>query len=359
MLGLTAVVAIVTLLSSVALAGVVDPLGTYRDEFNQKGYTGSDGTEYWGDDPWKELGDDGSPTSGTVYVANGRLNVLSEGIEPLKEGVVVQRHADTSVFSRFELGYEIGFVGETGVVTVEKSIDGGEIWHQLAKYDLEDGFSKNPVISIGGPYEGTIIRFIVTGLQGELFIDDVELKGELATEPTTTTSSTSTTSTTTVVKTTTTTKVDLTTTTSRPEPTTTSSTTTTTRPGETTTTTRPGETTTTTRPEETTTTTQPETTSTSEAVIVPGSDNDPGDSGTPPEGSGIRQSARGIQASFDGQLFGDMPPDGGISGVDHQAAYRMAAEVIEASWAWLVILALVLAWSIVSGLEKRRSSTEA
>ena len=32
----------------------------------------------------------------------------------------------------------------------------------------------------------------------------------------------------------------------------------------------------------------------------------------------------------------------------------MAVEVIEASWAWIVLLGLVIAYSIISGLDRRR-----
>ena len=57
-------------------------------------------------------------------------------------------------------------------------------------------------------------------------------------------------------------------------------------------------------------------------------------------------------------MFGDIAIVTGFNNVDHQVDFRTAAEIIEASWMWLVILALVLAYSIVSGLERRRSSTE-
>ena len=76
----------------------------------------------------------------------------------------------------------------------------------------------------------------------------------------------------------------------------------------------------------------------------------------PPQGSGIRETPTGIQADFDDALFGDV--EGGtisISRVDHRVDYRMAFELIKSSWVWLVVLALVVAWSIVSGLDRRRS----
>jgi len=80
-------------------------------------------------------------------------------------------------------------------------------------------------------------------------------------------------------------------------------------------------------------------------------------SGSPPDGSGIRAAARGLQASFQGDLFGDGRTVS-VSGVDLQADYNMAVEVIEASWAWMVILGLLIAWSIVSGLDRRRGQVD-
>jgi hypothetical protein len=44
-----------------------------------------------------------------------------------------------------------------------------------------------------------------------------------------------------------------------------------------------------------------------------------------------------------------------LTGVDFQARFSMAVEIIEASWAWIVLLSLVIAWSIVSGMDRRKS----
>jgi hypothetical protein len=43
-----------------------------------------------------------------------------------------------------------------------------------------------------------------------------------------------------------------------------------------------------------------------------------------------------------------------LGGVDFQADYNMAVEVIRASWAWMVLLGLLVAYSIISGLDRRR-----
>ena len=100
--------------------------------------------------------------------------------------------------------------------------------------------------------------------------------------------------------------------------------------------------------------------STTEAVITASNDDGTGggSDGGAPDGTGIRQAATGIQASFDRGLFGDVALVTAINGVDHQVDFRIASEIIGASWVWLVILALVLAYSIVSGLERRRSDKD-
>jgi hypothetical protein len=44
--------------------------------------------------------------------------------------------------------------------------------------------------------------------------------------------------------------------------------------------------------------------------------------------------------------------------VDFQADYNMAVEIIEASWGWIVLLSLVVAFSILSGLDRRRRNPD-
>jgi hypothetical protein len=82
----------------------------------------------------------------------------------------------------------------------------------------------------------------------------------------------------------------------------------------------------------------------------PGSGGD----GLPPIGSGIRAAARGLQANFQGDLFGEVRTVSALNGVDLQADYKMAVEVIKSSWAWMAILGLLIAWAIVTGLDRRR-----
>ncbi|MEX1092560.1 MAG: hypothetical protein WEF28_05315 [Acidimicrobiia bacterium] len=325
---LLAVLAAMVMLATTALAG---EYGEYRDEFKTVSYHGSVGSLDWTSSGWAELNDDGDKETGAVHVdscdSSKCLHIHSDGSEMV--GVGAQRQADTSVFSWFELSYEVrydDYGGTDADLVVEKSVNSGQTWHTLATHELdEDLQEEHPNIPIGGPYESTVIRFTVHGyVAGEVFIDDVELKGTLAGSTTTTTSP----STTTTVKATTTT---------------TKATTTTTKATTTTSTTAP-----------TTTTTVPETTTTEAIVIAPPQDPPSRFSGPPP-GSGIRETAVGLQVAFENDLFGEVrvvSPD--FASVDHNVNFRIVAEVIESGWVWIVILVCLIAWSTVAGLEKRR-----
>lgn len=331
---LLAVLAAMSMLATTALAG---EYGAYRDEFKTVSYNGSVGSLDWTSSGWAELNDDGNKTTGAVHVDPGGncvgsncLHIHSEGSELV--GVGAKRQADTSVFSWFELCYEVRYdeyeAGTDAVLVVEKSVNGGETWHPLRTHELYEDLQEHPIIEIGGPYESTIIRFAVQGyVSGEVFIDDVELKGTLAGSSTTTTTSPSTT--TTVEATTATTQA---------------TTTTTTKATTTTSTTAP-----------TTTTTVPETTETTEAVVVAPPQEPPSRFNGPPEGSGIRETAVGLQVAFENELFGEVSfVSSDFASVDHNANFRIVAEVIEAGWVWIVVLVCLLAWATVAGLEQRR-----
>lgn len=54
-----------------------------------------------------------------------------------------------------------------------------------------------------------------------------------------------------------------------------------------------------------------------------------------------------------GDVAGERPE---VLGVELEANYAMAVEVIESSWVWILALALLIATAIVSGLDRRRST---
>ena len=126
-------------------------------------------------------------------------------------------------------------------------------------------------------------------------------------------------------------------------------TTTVTTPATTTTVTTPATTTTVTTPATTTTATTPATTTTTSIAIV-------GPPAVPPSGSGIRETATGVQADYSSELFGSMEmgePE--VLGTSFNADYKIAAEVIESSWVWMIGLLVVIAGAIVTGLDRRKT----
>lgn len=268
-----------------------------------------------------------------------------------------ERGADLSVLEEPELRFDVVNIPDALSLPGTKlrvQVNAGSGWSTLdgGEYDLGAEFDVNPTFDLSDfRAEDFQIRFLVAGLlsTSEVFIDNVEISGDLIDEPTTTTTAPTTTSTT---------EDDgeqSTTTTTKPEPSTTTTTrsTTTTRP---TTTTRgqDGDPSTTTTVAGTTTTTSRDDSTPSTLIAAGGDDLPPGSDGSP-EGSGIRQTAHGLQANFDDGLFGEVGAVSPITGVDFQARFSLAAEVIEATWVWIVLLALVIAWSIVSGMDRRRS----
>ena len=316
---------------------------SYSDQFDSVSYLGSNGSIHW-ESPWHEIGEDDGPSEGSVHVevdpfcaADTCLHIFGQG-EPY-DLIGAVRHADLSEFKEVELSYDVKRLFDEDMegnadaeLLIQISTDGSK-WNTIESFDLNETDSSpihktketNDRIS-----EGFAVRFVVTGTLGaEVFIDNVEIKGVLAPKPTTTT----------------TTKPRPTTTTTEP---TTSATTPTTAPT-TTTTPKPRPTTTTTTTPTTTTTTAPTTTTTTVVVVA-------APRAISPPGSGIRETASGVQAGFPAGLFGSMElgqPQ--VLGVELNADYKMAVEVIESAWAWMIGLLLVIAAAIASGLDRRKT----
>ena len=347
-------VAVVTLF--LVLGGALSASATsnesYKDKFDSIGWGGSNGSLPWSG-PWHEVGDDNDEKFGAVRVVSSGNCASGNCINidaSLLANVGVKRSADTGIFEDAELCFDLHIVPGLelgGALRVQVNVGGG--WVTIEEYDLGNEAEIHPEFDISGfTAESFQVRFLVTGVlnTGQVYIDNVEITGELLEEPTTTT---------TTAPTTTTTEGDD------------DGTTTTTKPRQATTTTRPN--TISTVPEEATTTTVADTSTTTTipseegslptlVVALGGGDGPSGPGGReqpPTGGGGIRQAGRGLQANFDSGLFGDVGDMSPITGVDLQARFSLAAEVIESTWVWMVLLAIVIAWSIVSGMERRRS----
>jgi hypothetical protein len=349
----------------------------YKDRFNSIGWGGSDGSLHWSG-PWAEINDDGDAKKGSVRVVSAGHCASGNcmRIAGLLAGMGASRTADTDDLEELSFSYDLKNVRTLPLLNLTKLVveargDGG--WVEIAEHDLGDGFSSRFTVDDldGFSSDDFGIRFTVVGaaMTSEVYIDNVEVVGVPAEEPATTT--------TTVAEVTTTT-VAVTTTTSPSTTTTSVSSTSTTRPPDTSPTTQQPDGSSTSTTATSTTVGRAELTPTSSSTSVTSSTTTPipsstsssspesdtsepgaaGGSGAISEGSGIRAAARGLQASFQGDLFGEARTVSSLGGVDLQAEYTIAAEVIRSSWAWMVLLGLVIAWAIVSGLDRRRHDLE-
>ena len=61
----------------------------------------------------------------------------------------------------------------------------------------------------------------------------------------------------------------------------------------------------------------------------------------------------GFKPNFQGDLYGEVRSVSALNATDFRADFSLAVEVIEASWVWIVLLGLVIAYSIISGLDRR------
>ena len=321
------IVLVFALMTPMLAASAVETGGEYKDTFSSGGYGGNDGSLSWSG-KWYDS-EDQSPTSGIIHVGgdgecegNQCLHIDSEDRIELSD-LYIKRMADLSVFQTSELCFEMNIIEPlaAAVLLVEVSPNGGNEWHQLAAYPLlsSQGYH-HPILDLSDfQGEQSYIRFRMTGLfGGQVYIDNVEIKGEFASSTTTTTKPT--------------------TTTTKPTTTTSKATTTTSQAETTTSTTTP-----------TTTTTVPSTT-TSTVVAVPVPPFPPADSGIfDPDGPGI-------VADYASGMMGDMEMgEIEVLGASLEANFSMAVEAFEAAKVWIAILALMIAAAIVSGMDSRRS----
>jgi hypothetical protein len=336
----------------------------YEDKFTSISWHGSDGSLPWAG-PWSEIGDDGDEKKGNVrVVSSGNCSgtcMRMSALTTLLGSIGAVRSADTSLLEGLTLSFDIRSTSSLLGSTLDAQVNGGSGWVGVAHYQLASGINEHAVIDVSDfSSENFRVRFLFSGLllSSEVFVDTVEVLGTYV-ESTTTTTTTVPQTTTTSVPATTTTHPSTTTTLSRPDATTSTTTpgsgspaTTTTQPGSenSTTTTLPGGSggsTTSTAPDSPTTTT----------IIAggPGGQGPGGGSAGPlaSGSSGIRAASRGLQANFQGDLYGEVRSASALNATDFRADFSLAVEVIEASWVWIVLLGLVIAYSIVSGLDRR------
>ena len=362
-------IALVLGLMGLAIAATATETDNYKDKFSSISWGGSDGSRPWSG-PWSEIGDDGDEKKGNVRVvssgncASGNCMRMS-ALTTLLGAIGAVRTADTSVLEDASLRFDLKATPSLLGSQLQVQVTGGGGWATVAEYQLGGGVTDHPTIDVSDyGSENFRVRFLFTGLllSSEAFIDNIEILGTMVEETTTTTSTTTTTTTT-----------PSTTSTTQPPPSTTSTTrspvTTTTTGGSTDGTAGPPSSTTSTTvsgSSSTTTTTlaggsggpgstlPPTSATTTISTAEGGAGQGSGVGGTVANTSGIRASSRGLQADFQGDLYGDVRAVSSLNGVDVQVDYNMAVEVIESSWAWMVLLGLLVAYSIITGLDRRR-----
>jgi len=352
---------VIIALLAVPLAVMAASNENYRDKFDDGNYDGSVGSIQW-EPVWTEVGDDDSHTSGLVRVvqdnrcASGHcLRIRNTALISLSD-LGAQRHANTSMFTSATLQFRIEAAKSLlsqGTLYIEVSENGGATWTDATPPQslsvLADDPDEDPIDISDYASDDFVLRFRVAGLlgSGTVYIDDVEIKGEV---PTTTTTTTTTNPTTTTTNATTSTSRPTTTTTTDRSTTTSSDGTTTSTSHETPTSEDRGQTTSTTEAGTTTTTT----TSNEDdgSVVALGPDEPPADGGD--GDGGLRQATRGIQAGLHGSMFADVNLVPMFDPVDVDFNFGLFAEEIETSWLWMTLFGLVLTWALVSDLDRRR-----
>lgn len=351
---------VLTVLGLMLLAGAAlaeSSSKNYLDKFSSVSYSGSDGSLQWAG-PWRETREADGPSSGKVRVGEhdhckGSKCLIIGGEELVTAGDGAYRLADLSVFEKARLSYAVGFDPGTdlllGLTTaeliVEVTTNEGATWLIVDVVGLEaehDPALRSVDVS-AFITAGFGVRFTMTGALGaRVLVDEVEIGGSVPAPTTTTAPSTTTTSLT--PSTTTTTRVTL------PPPTLPKLSTTSTTTTKPTTTTLPISSTTTTADlgadRSTTTIDSGETTTT----VVTGAGGDDDGSGGGGDGAGLRQTSIGVGGDVPRGLFGPTPE---VLGFDVTAGYANAVELIEASWVWVLGLALMIAAALIKGIDRR------
>lgn len=350
LLGLALAVALMA--PALAVAGV-EPYEHYKDKFHTVSYSGSDGSLHW-KSPWVEFGDEyEGPGEGNVHVGpegcfGGKcLHLEGELLDVDHYGA--KRSADLSMFETVELCFEMQIDGVSEAVLSVYVTPDGSSWQRVRSYPvLTNGGYHHPIVDLDNyRTEGFAVKFKVEGLLGGevITIDNVELKGTIAS--TTTSSSTSTSSTS---------STSSTTSTSTSTTSTTSSSTTSTTVARSTSTTSPTATSTTDDSRATPTSTTSSSTTTTAATTTTSSGTGAGLPPQPPFDSGLRDTPGGLIADYETGMMGDMQMEEvEVLGAEITADFSLAHEAFEEVKVWIAVLALFVTAAIVSGMDWRRS----
>ena len=107
--------------------------GTFRDEFNARVYSNSDGTLSWATN-WQETGETTNPTSGDIRINSDAGNYQ---LQVRDDGQTVMREADLGDAGSATLSFDYrrqNLNGSNDYVAVEVSYDGGSNWDELDRF---------------------------------------------------------------------------------------------------------------------------------------------------------------------------------------------------------------------------------
>ena len=158
--------------------------GNVRDEFNQREYSGSNGSINWSTD-WLEVGESDGPTSGDEQVRSdlGHAYVLRVR-DNNNGGEGVQREADLSAYTAATLNLDYSrnsLDNSSDYVTIDVSSNGGSTWTEIDR--IEGPGTDGSYLSLSHDISAHIaantrIRFLSSSSLGntdEVYFDNVDI----------------------------------------------------------------------------------------------------------------------------------------------------------------------------------------
>ena len=156
--------------------------GTFRDEFNAREYSNSDGTLLWATD-WEETGESTDPTGGDIRIDDDTSDYQ---LQVRDDGQTVMREADLSTAGSATLSFDYrreNLSGSGDYVAVEVSYNGGSSWTELDRFagTATDGsyISTDYLLDENLLSANTRIRFLTPGSgmsnSNRVYFDNVEI----------------------------------------------------------------------------------------------------------------------------------------------------------------------------------------
>ena len=156
---------------------------TFRDEFKNRSYSGSDGTLSWSTD-WLEIAESDGPTGGDEQVLNDESDYQLQVRDNNGGGEGVEREANLSGYTSATLNFEYrrqSLDNANDYVTAEVSNNGGSSWTEIDRFEGSGTDSSYQSVSYDITSQiasNTRIRFLSSSNLGNsdmVFFDNVEI----------------------------------------------------------------------------------------------------------------------------------------------------------------------------------------